>query len=99
MDGGGWVGRRGKKKGRRQQAGKEWARNRAMEKAGNGKHFHTRQWEHQQQRYMASERACGEAERGELRRRNGSEEGGRCLFIGPESDHWECLSLTDSLTH
>ena len=43
MDGGGWVGRRGKKKGRRQQAGKEWARNRAMEKAGNGKHFHTRQ--------------------------------------------------------
>ena len=21
------------------------------------------------------------------------------LFIGPESDHWECLSLTDSLTH
>ena len=30
---------------------------------------------------MASERACGEAERGELRRRNGSEEGGRCLFL------------------
>ena len=23
-----------------------------------------------------------------------------CLvFIGPESDHWLCLSLTDSLTH
>ena len=23
-----------------------------------------------------------------------------CLFfIGPESDHWECLSFTDSLTH
>ena len=21
------------------------------------------------------------------------------LFIGPESDHWLCLSLTDSLTH
>ena len=21
------------------------------------------------------------------------------IFIGPESDHWECLSLTDSLTH
>ena len=21
------------------------------------------------------------------------------LFIGPESDHWQCLSLTDSLTH
>ena len=21
------------------------------------------------------------------------------LFIGPESDHWECLSLTNSLTH
>ena len=21
------------------------------------------------------------------------------LFIGPESDHWECLSLTDSLTN
>ena len=21
------------------------------------------------------------------------------LFIGPESDHWECLSLTHSLTH
>ena len=21
------------------------------------------------------------------------------LFIGPESDHWECLSLTPSLTH
>ena len=21
------------------------------------------------------------------------------LIIGPESDHWECLSLTDSLTH
>ena len=21
------------------------------------------------------------------------------LVIGPESDHWECLSLTDSLTH
>ena len=20
------------------------------------------------------------------------------IFIGPESDHWECLSLTDSLT-
>ena len=20
-------------------------------------------------------------------------------FIGPESDHWECLSLTNSLTH
>ena len=20
------------------------------------------------------------------------------LFIGPESDHWECLSVTDSLT-
>ena len=23
----------------------------------------------------------------------------RTLFIGPESDHWLCLSLTDSLTH
>ena len=22
----------------------------------------------------------------------------RILFVGPESDHWECLSLTDSLT-
>ena len=22
-----------------------------------------------------------------------------CIFIGPESDHWQCLSLTDSLTH
>ena len=21
------------------------------------------------------------------------------MIIGPESDHWECLSLTDSLTH
>ena len=21
------------------------------------------------------------------------------FFIGPESDHWQCLSLTDSLTH
>ena len=21
------------------------------------------------------------------------------LFIGPESDHWECLSVTPSLTH
>ena len=21
------------------------------------------------------------------------------LIIGPESDHWECLSVTDSLTH
>ena len=21
------------------------------------------------------------------------------FIIGPESDHWECLSLTDSLTH
>ena len=21
------------------------------------------------------------------------------IFIGPESDHWECLSLIDSLTH
>ena len=21
------------------------------------------------------------------------------VFIGPESDHWECLSVTDSLTH
>ena len=21
------------------------------------------------------------------------------FFIGPESDHWECLSLTHSLTH
>ena len=21
------------------------------------------------------------------------------VFIGPESDHWLCLSLTDSLTH
>ena len=21
------------------------------------------------------------------------------LFIGPESDHWQCLSLTDSLTN
>ena len=21
------------------------------------------------------------------------------IFIGPESDHWECLSLTESLTH
>ena len=21
------------------------------------------------------------------------------IFIGPESDHWECLSLTHSLTH
>ena len=24
---------------------------------------------------------------------------GFLFFIGPESDHWECLSLTDSLTH
>ena len=23
----------------------------------------------------------------------------RVVFIGPESDHWLCLSLTDSLTH
>ena len=23
----------------------------------------------------------------------------KIIFIGPESDHWECLSLTDSLTH
>ena len=22
-----------------------------------------------------------------------------CIFIGPESDHWQCLSLTHSLTH
>ena len=22
-----------------------------------------------------------------------------CLFIGPESDHWLCLSVTPSLTH
>ena len=22
----------------------------------------------------------------------------KCIFIGPESDYWECLSLTDSLT-
>ena len=22
-----------------------------------------------------------------------------CIFIGPESDHWECLSQTNSLTH
>ena len=22
-----------------------------------------------------------------------------CVFIGPESDHWQCLSLTDSLTN
>ena len=22
-----------------------------------------------------------------------------CIIIGPESDHWLCLSLTDSLTH
>ena len=22
-----------------------------------------------------------------------------CIFIRPESDHWRCLSLTDSLTH
>ena len=21
------------------------------------------------------------------------------VFIGPESDHWQCLSLADSLTH
>ena len=21
------------------------------------------------------------------------------IFIGPESDHWECLSVTNSLTH
>ena len=21
------------------------------------------------------------------------------IFIGPESDHWECMSLTDSLTN
>ena len=21
------------------------------------------------------------------------------IFIGPESDHWQCLSLTESLTH
>ena len=21
-----------------------------------------------------------------------------CIFIAPESDHWKCLSLTDSLT-
>ena len=21
------------------------------------------------------------------------------IFVGPESDHWQCLSLTDSLTH
>ena len=21
------------------------------------------------------------------------------IFIGPESDHWQCLSVTDSLTH
>ena len=21
------------------------------------------------------------------------------IFIGPESDHWECLSVTDSLTN
>ena len=21
------------------------------------------------------------------------------FFIGPESDHWQCLSVTDSLTH
>ena len=23
----------------------------------------------------------------------------KSILIGPESDHWECLSLTDSLTH
>ena len=23
----------------------------------------------------------------------------RVFFIGPESDHWECLSVTHSLTH
>ena len=23
----------------------------------------------------------------------------KLIFIGPESDHWQCLSLTDSLTH
>ena len=24
---------------------------------------------------------------------------GNFLFIGPESDHWQCLSVTHSLTH
>ena len=24
---------------------------------------------------------------------------GCAIFIGPEFDHWQCLSLTDSLTH
>ena len=24
---------------------------------------------------------------------------GLAIFIGSESDHWECLSVTDSLTH
>ena len=23
----------------------------------------------------------------------------KVIFIGPESDHWECLSVTNSLTH
>ena len=23
----------------------------------------------------------------------------KLIFIGPESDHWQCLSLTDSLTN
>ena len=23
----------------------------------------------------------------------------KIIFIGPESDHWQCLSVTDSLTH
>ena len=23
----------------------------------------------------------------------------KLFFIGPKSDHWQCLSLTDSLTH
>ena len=22
-----------------------------------------------------------------------------CIFIGPESDHWQCLSVTHSITH
>ena len=25
--------------------------------------------------------------------------GQNCIFIGPEPDHWQCLSLTDSLTN
>ena len=59
-------------------------------------HLHSLQVPSVRQAAPTNDQLCEDQSRTVWDRHRG---GRHPFFIGPESDHWQCLSLTDSLTH